>query len=196
MQEGKRYVFTWNTEKYPDAKELMARFDGAGIKLVANIKPCLLNDHPAFNEVASAGGFVRHASGTPVMAQFWDGEAAQIDFTSRAGVAWWQDGLAKQVLATGIDAGWNDNNEYNLPADDATCDGFGYWCRWSWCGRAGAADDARNDGAAAGRSAGTAGVYRHARGVPGDFSVMRRPGAATTRRDGTICGGICAPACR
>ena len=59
------------------------------------------------------------------MAQFWDGEGAHIDFTSRAGVAWWQDGLAKQVLATGIDAGWNDNNEYNLPADDATCDGFG-----------------------------------------------------------------------
>ncbi len=125
MQEGKRYVFTWNTEKYPDAKELMAQFHGAGIKLVANIKPCLLNDHPAFNEVTSAGGFVRHASGTPVMAQFWDGEGAHIDFTSRAGVAWWQDGLAKQVLATGIDAGWNDNNEYNLPADDATCDGFG-----------------------------------------------------------------------
>lgn len=125
MREGRRYVFTWNTEKYPDAKRLMARFHEAGIKLVANIKPCLLSDHPAFGDVAAAGGFVRDASGAPVMAQFWDGEGAHIDFTSRAGVAWWQNGLAEQVLATGIDAGWNDNNEYNLPADDATCDGFG-----------------------------------------------------------------------
>jgi len=32
---------------------------------------------------------------------------------------------AEQVLATGIDCAWNDNNEYELWNEDAVCDGFG-----------------------------------------------------------------------
>jgi alpha-glucosidase len=125
MRDGQRYVFTWNSAKYPDPRRLASRAHAAGVRLVANIKPCLLDDHPAFGEVAAAGGFIRDTAGAPVMAQFWDGEGAHADFTSPAGVAWWQNGLAEQVLAVGIDAGWNDNNEYNLIAEDAVCDCFG-----------------------------------------------------------------------
>ncbi len=125
MREGRRYVFTWNREKFPEPGRLAQRFHDAGIKLVANLKPCLLEDHPAFAQVAATRGFVRQTDGTPSIAQFWDGEGAHIDFTSPAGIGWWQDGLATQVLAQGIDAGWNDNNEYNLPDDDSSCAGFG-----------------------------------------------------------------------
>ena len=42
-----------------------------------------------------------------------------MDFTGAAGVAWWQDGLTTAVLGTGIDCGWNDNNEYELWDEDA-----------------------------------------------------------------------------
>ena len=122
----RRYVFTWNRSKFPDPKALNARFQAAGLRLVANIKPCLLDDHPAFAQVKAQGGFIHDAaSGEPILEQFWDGEGSHLDFTHPAVIAWWQRGLAEQVLDYGIDAGWNDNNEYAILDDAATSHGFG-----------------------------------------------------------------------
>ena len=39
--------------------------------------------------------------------------------------AWWKEGQTRHAIDYGVDAGWNDNNEYGLWDDDATCDGFG-----------------------------------------------------------------------
>ena len=123
---NKRYVFTWNQAKFPKPSELTDAFAAAGMRVVANVKPCLLDDHPRYGEAAAAGAFVASAeTGAPLKSQFWDGEGAHVDFTNPAGIAWWKDGLTKQVLAFGIDAGWNDNNEYGLWDDEATCAGFG-----------------------------------------------------------------------
>ena len=122
----RRYVFTWNGSKFPDPKTLNARFHASGMQVVANIKPCLLDDHPAFGEVRAQGGFIHDAhSGQPVIEQFWDGVGSHLDFTHPAVVAWWQKSLKDQVLDFGIDAGWNDNNEYAVMDDDARCHGFG-----------------------------------------------------------------------
>ncbi len=121
----RRYVFTWNDDKFPDPKTLNARFHAAGMLVVANIKPCLLEDHPAFAQVAAQGGFIHDAQGKPVLEPFWDGMGAHLDFTNCAAIAWWQNGLQQQVLDYGIDVGWNDNNEYAILDDDALCDGFG-----------------------------------------------------------------------
>ena len=123
---GKRYVFTWNRAKFPAPKALMRAFADARMKVVANVKPCLLDDHPRYGEVAAAGGFIGGGEDrAPLKSQFWDGEGAHLDFTDPAGVAWWKEGLARKVLDFGVDAGWNDNNEYGLWDDDATCAGFG-----------------------------------------------------------------------
>ena len=122
----RRYVFHWNHAKFPDPAALLRRFHAAGMRVVANLKPCLLDDHPRYAEAAATGAFVHDAAtGRPLLSQFWDGEGAHIDFTSPAGIAWWQAGLADAVLATGIDAGWNDNNEYELWDEDAAAAGFG-----------------------------------------------------------------------
>ena len=118
----RRYVFHWNRGKFPDAPGLMRRFHDAGMKVVANLKPCLLSDHPAYAD--AQGLFVRSGDG-PAVTQFWDGEGAHLDFTNPRTIAWWQDGLRDQILRSGIDAGWNDNNEYGLWNEDAICDGFG-----------------------------------------------------------------------
>ena len=91
--------------------------------VVANVKPCLLDDHPEYGKVAAGRAFIE--AGAPIKSQFWDGEGAHLDFTSPAGIAWWKDGLTSQLLAFGVDAGWNDNNEYGLWDDDAKCAGFG-----------------------------------------------------------------------
>jgi alpha-glucosidase len=119
----KRYVFTWNKSKYPNPEALLAQFHEAGIHLVANLKPCLLDDHPRYAE--PAGAYVNDAEGKPVITQFWDGEGAYLDFTNPKAVAWWQAGVTQDVLGTGFDAAWNDNNEYGFADDGATCAGFG-----------------------------------------------------------------------
>jgi len=123
---SKRYVFTWNRAKFPDPKALMRAFHEAGMKTVANVKPCLLDDHPRYGEVAAARGFIAGSkAGEPLKSQFWDGEGAHVDFTQPAGVAWWKENLTREVLDYGLDAAWNDNNEYGLWDDAAACAGFG-----------------------------------------------------------------------
>ncbi len=119
----KRYVFTWNRAKYPDPEALLAKFHAAGMHVVANLKPCLLNDHPRFAEASP--GFVRDAAGEIVLSQFWDGEGGFLDFTQPEAIAFWQKGVTEDVLGTGFDSAWNDNNEYGFADDDARCHGFG-----------------------------------------------------------------------
>jgi alpha-glucosidase len=122
----RRYVFTWNRDKFPRPREAIDGFAQRNVRTVVNLKPCLLDDHPAYAEVARHDGFVRDArTGAPCVVQFWDGEGAQVDFTHPAGVSWWQESLAREVLDYGIDAGWNDNNEYEVWDDYGSSHGFG-----------------------------------------------------------------------
>jgi alpha-glucosidase len=121
----RRYVFTWNRAKFPEPAALVGKFERARIRLVANIKPCLLDDHPAYAVVAARGAFVRSAeTGAPTIGQFWDGQGAHVDFTHREGVRWWQESLARELLDYGI-LGWNDNNEYEIWDEEAVSHGFG-----------------------------------------------------------------------
>ena len=123
---NRRYVFTWNRDKFPEPRAAVRAFHDAGARVVVNLKPCLLDDHPAYGDVASQGAFVNDAAtGEPCVSQFWDGRGAQIDFTNPRGIRWWQESLQREVLDYGIDASWNDNNEYEIWDDDGTSNGFG-----------------------------------------------------------------------
>jgi alpha-glucosidase (family GH31 glycosyl hydrolase) len=94
------------------------------MRVVANLKPCLLNDHPRYAEAELGGAFIRNAeTGRPSTSQFWDGEGAHLDFTTPAAVKWWQTGLREAILEYGIDSAWNDNNEYELWDEEAECGG-------------------------------------------------------------------------
>jgi alpha-glucosidase len=122
----RRYVFTWNRDKFPDPRAAIQRFARANIRTVVNLKPCLLDDHPAYADVAARRAFVNdERTGLPCVGQFWDGVGAQVDFTNPEGVAWWQESLRAQVLDYGIDAGWNDNNEYEIWDDFGVSHGHG-----------------------------------------------------------------------
>ncbi|MGI4878312.1 MAG: TIM-barrel domain-containing protein [Janthinobacterium lividum] len=121
----KRYVFHWNRTKFPDPAGFAAAYAAAGLRLVANIKPALLRDHPRFAEVADAGLLVADAEGAPVEAQFWDEVGGYLDFTNPAAAAWWRGQVTTSLLDNGIAATWNDNNEYELWDSRARFDGFG-----------------------------------------------------------------------
>jgi alpha-glucosidase len=121
-----RYVFTWNRSKFPDPQAVNAKFHAAGMKLVANLKPCLLDDHPAYEELSKQQAFVSHSSNAqPVVEPYWDGQGAHLDFTRPVAVAWWQSKLKEEIIDKGIEVGWNDNNEYAIAAEDAYSDAWG-----------------------------------------------------------------------
>ena len=121
-----RYVFTWNHQKFPDPKALNEKFHAAGMRLVANIKPCLLDDHPAYALVRDRQWLIENAvTQQPVVEPFWDGQGSHLDFTHPEAYRWWQQQLAEKVLDYGLDAGWNDNNEYAIQDEDARVHGFG-----------------------------------------------------------------------
>ena len=123
--DGRRYVFTWNTKKFPDRDVFFNTLDKAGLHSCANIKPVLLCEHPLFNEVAEFGGFIRDAQGKPAIEMFWGGPGASLDFTHPKTVAWWQRGVTEQVLGAGFSAAWNDNNECEIWDEGAVVHGFG-----------------------------------------------------------------------
>ncbi len=76
----------------PQPKVMSQSFHDAGLKLAANIKPCLLQDHPRYGEVAERGlsSFAIPQTDAPERSSFWDDEGSHLDFTNPQTVAWWQ----------------------------------------------------------------------------------------------------------
>ena len=122
----RRYAFNWNRDKFPDPKATMRRLNQAGMHTVANLKPCLLDDHPRLDEALDGGFLVKDSqTGEPAVAQFWDGLGFHLDYTSPKGRAWWRAGIESALLDYGFTTVWNDNNEYEIWDEDAVCDGDG-----------------------------------------------------------------------
>lgn len=122
---ARRYVFHWNRDKFPDPAAFAAAYAEAGVKLIANIKPCLLDDHPVFAEAHAKGLLIAEPGGEPSWCQFWDGVGAYIDFTNPDAAAWWREHVAADLLDLGITATWNDNNEFEITSPTALASHFG-----------------------------------------------------------------------
>lgn len=123
---AKRYVFNWNHEKFPDIDGFVQSYLEHGVRLCANIKPCLLQDHPAFEEAARSGLLIESRDGDPAWVQFWDEVGAYLDFTNPDTIDWWKSRVKDSLLKHGIAATWNDNNEFEIWSPDAIARGFGH----------------------------------------------------------------------
>lgn len=122
-----RNVFTWNYHRFPDPKGFVDAYHRRGIRLLANVKPYVLANHPAYRKLADANAFFRDPkTKTTAVCRLWSagggesGEGSHIDFTSAAGFHWWYEGV-QSLRKVGIDVPWNDNNEYTIPDDDWEC---------------------------------------------------------------------------
>lgn len=122
-----RNVFTWNNHRFPDPRAFTRECHEHGVRLLANVKPYVLANHPNYPELARSGAFFTDPmTQRTAVARLWSagggesGEGSHIDFTSKAGYDWWYQGVAA-LKDVGIDAMWNDNNEYNIPSDDWQC---------------------------------------------------------------------------
>ncbi|WP_066651459.1 MULTISPECIES: glycoside hydrolase family 31 protein [Sphingomonas] len=121
----KRYVFHWNRDKFPNPAGFAKSYADAGVKLVANIKPAMLLDHPQIDAVRDGGMLITDGQGAPSEAQFWDAPGVYLDFTNPATAAWWRGQVTTALLDQGITATWNDNNEYEVWDARARIHGFG-----------------------------------------------------------------------
>lgn len=122
-----RNVFTWNHHRFPDPRAFTQEYHRLGIRLIANVKPYVLANHPEYEKLRAAGALFKDPrTGDSAVTRLWSagggesGEGGHIDFTSAAGFKWWYDGV-RRLCEDGIDCMWNDNNEYTVPDDDWIC---------------------------------------------------------------------------
>ena len=123
-----RNVFTWNRHRFPDPKGFIDAFHKEGIRLLANVKPYVLDSHPEYEKLKAAGAFFTDSlTLASAQARLWSagggesGTGGHIDFTSEAGFKWWYEGI-RELKRLGIDCIWNDNNEYTIPHDGWQCE--------------------------------------------------------------------------
>ncbi len=176
---AKRYVFHWNRDKFPDPAAFVQSYRDAGVRLVANIKPALLRDHPRFAEAAAQGLFIADAAGEPTEIQYWDETGSALDFTNPATAAWWREQVTGALLDYGIAATWNDNNECEVWDARAQIAGFGtprpasevrplHALLMMRASRAAQAAHAPHDAAYVVTRSGMAGLHRYAQTWSGD----------------------------
>jgi alpha-glucosidase (family GH31 glycosyl hydrolase) len=122
-----RNVMTWNHHRFPDPKGFIDEYHRHGIRLIANIKPYVLANHPEYQKLKDAGAlFIDPRTKGTATTRLWSagggesGEGGHIDFTSEAGFKWWYEGVRK-LCEVGVDCMWNDNNEYTITDDDWEC---------------------------------------------------------------------------
>ncbi|OCK81290.1 glycoside hydrolase family 31 protein [Lepidopterella palustris CBS 459.81] len=122
-----RNVFTWNRHRFPDPKAFIDEYHRRGIRLIANVKPYVLANHPEYDKLVKARAlFTDPQTNASATARLWSagggesGIGGHIDFTSAAGFQWWYEG-ARELKKLGIDSIWNDNNEYTIDNDDWQC---------------------------------------------------------------------------
>ncbi len=120
-----RYVFNWNTEKFPNPKGFVKRFADNGIELIPNIKPAFLESHPMYEQAKGEGLFVKNQDNTAFVTRFWDGNGSYVDFTNHKAYAFWKTQVKEKLIDYGIKATWNDNNEFDIKDTHALCQGFG-----------------------------------------------------------------------
>lgn len=122
-----RNVMTWNRHRFPDPRAFTKEVHKHGVRILANVKPYVLANHPEYSGLEQAGAFFKDPeSNKTAVARLWSagggesGEGSHIDFTSKAGYDWWYKGVV-DLKNLGIDSMWNDNNEYNIQRDDWEC---------------------------------------------------------------------------
>ncbi|MFM6967264.1 MAG: TIM-barrel domain-containing protein, partial [Rhodoluna sp.] len=114
-------VFTWNTERYPDAEGMLARLKDQGIRTISIIDPGVKHDpgYAVYDDGLAKGVFAVTESGSPYIGQVWPGNTAFPDFVQEETRKWWGE-LNAEHVKSGLAGIWNDMNE---PATGDVADG-------------------------------------------------------------------------
>ncbi len=105
--------FTWDDEKFPAPKKMIADLKEDGFKTMVIIDPGIKvdKDYWVFKEGLENGYFCRRPDGPFVKGKVWPGECYFPDFTNPEVREWWS-GLYKELIEdVGVAGVWNDMNE-------------------------------------------------------------------------------------
>lgn len=119
---GKRYVFNWNHDRFSNPKEFVEQLKEKGASLAPNIKPGMLISHPLYKEFDEAGAYIKDEKEEKSQTdRYWGGQASFVDFTNPKGRELWKKHLKESIVSYGITSIWNDNNEYEINNSEAIC---------------------------------------------------------------------------
>lgn len=106
-------VFTWDKERFPDPKQMVADLAADGFKTITIIDPGVKVDgrYEVFQEGIRDGHFVCHPDGELFIGTVWPGRTAFPDFLREETRRWWGDKHKELIQDIGIAAIWNDMNE-------------------------------------------------------------------------------------
>lgn len=120
--------FTWDPERFPDPRRMIADLRSQGFRVVTIIDPGIKYEPgtPFFDEAVKQGHFLRDADGELAHGEVWPGDCVFPDFARAETRAWWGD-QHKSLLDAGVSGIWNDMNEpaagsKELPTDAPTGD--------------------------------------------------------------------------
>ena len=122
--DNKRYVFTWNNERFADPASFFTEMEKRGVGVSPNVKPGLLLSHPHLEALQAEDIFVKASEGAgPVVGTWWGGKGVFADFTKPHTRKVWKEYLNEHLLEYGVRSIWNDNCEYDSIVDkDARVD--------------------------------------------------------------------------
>ncbi|SDE38276.1 alpha-glucosidase [Paenibacillus sp. UNCCL117] len=122
-KDGKRYVFNWNHDRFPDPQSFIEQMHSKGAALAPNVKPGMLLTHPLYEEFDKAGAYIKDEQGEQSQTdRYWGGQASFVDFTNPKGRELWKKHLKESFVNLGVTSIWNDNNEYEINNPDARCE--------------------------------------------------------------------------
>lgn len=105
-------VFTFDGEKFPNPKEMIAKLKEKGFKVVVIMDPGIKNDtgYAPYDEGKANDYFLKYPDNSIYEGQVWPGWCAFPDFTKPETRSWWGEKM-KFYKDAGVDGYWTDMNE-------------------------------------------------------------------------------------
>lgn len=105
--------FTWDAERFPEPKAMVADLEEIGFKTVAMIDPGLKIDetYPVWKEGYEGDYYCRRMDGALFKGSVWPGLCHFPDFTKPEVREWWADLYKEFMDDIGLRGIWNDMNE-------------------------------------------------------------------------------------
>jgi alpha-glucosidase len=105
--------FTWDHEKFPNPKRLIAELRAEGFKSVVMIDPGIKKDkdYSICQQGIENGYFSRRADGALAAGNVWPGDCYFPDFTDPKVRKWWSSLYEEFLTELGVRGFWNDMNE-------------------------------------------------------------------------------------
>ena len=105
-------IFTWNKDKFPDPKGMIAKLNGMGFHLATIVDPGIKVEkgYSSFEEGVINDYFVKYPDGKYYIGSVWPGRCHFPDFTKESTRKWWGNSFIA-LVDPGVEGFWNDMNE-------------------------------------------------------------------------------------